>query len=192
MKIIAFSGKKHSGKTSALNYVAKMLVNDVHIHNFADALKIIVARTFIPADEIPDKTGAVDWIDAHKDYHIEAVNMDVRQMLQFLGTDMFRAMWGDVWLNAFLHRLPEKYDTKKGVILVGDMRFPNEAELIHALGGKIIRLTRDPNNGADTHASETALDDYTGFDTIIDNTNLTEEQAGKMVWDTVFRGKGWL
>lgn len=190
MKIIAFSGKKQSGKTSALNHVAKMLVNDVHIHNFADALKIIVARTFIPADEIPDKTGAVEWIDAHKDYHIEAVNMNVRQMLQMLGTDVFRAMWDDVWLNAFLHRLPEKYSEKKGTILVGDVRFPNEAELIHALGGKVIRLTRDPNAGADTHASETAMDDYKDFDAVINNEDLTAEQAGKMAWGVVSK-KGW-
>lgn len=191
MKFIGFSGKKQSGKTSALNHVAKMLISDYAIHNFADPLKIIVARTFVPADIVP-KAGAVEWIEANKDYLIQPVNMTVRQMLQILGTDVFRGLWGDVWLNAFLHRLPADYETKKGVILVGDIRFLNEVELIHALGGKVIRLTRDPNVGTDTHPSETALDTYEGFDARIDNGNLSEAQANKMVWDTIFHGKEWL
>lgn len=191
MKIIAFSGKKESGKTTALNHVAKQLISGYTILNFADTLKIIVARTFVPAAEIPKKDSAVAWIDAHKGYALPC-GMNVRAMLQTLGTEVFRALWEPVWLNAFRHRIPKEAEDGKVTILVGDVRFPNELALIHELGGKVIRLTRDPNNGNDAHASETALDDCTDFDAFIDNGALSVEQTNRMVWDTIFKGEGWL
>lgn len=191
MKLIAFSGKKMSGKTTALNHVAKQLISGYTILNFADTLKIIVARTFVPAAEIPKKDGAITWIDEHKDYQLPC-GMNVREMLQTLGTEVFRALWEPVWINAFLHRIPKEAEDGKVMVLCGDVRFPNELATIHELGGKVIRLTRDPNKGADTHASETALDDCKDFDAFIDNDNLTVEQTNRMVWDTIFKGKGWL
>lgn len=191
MKIIAFSGKKESGKTTALNHVAKQLISGYTVLNFADTLKIIVARTFVLAAEISKKDGAIEWINAHKDYLLPC-GMTVRAMLQTLGTEVFRALWEPVWLNAFRHRIPKEAEEGKTVVLCGDVRFPNEVALIKELGGNIIRLTRDPNNGADQHESETALDDYDGFDAFIDNEGLSVEQTNRMVWDTIFKGEGWL
>jgi hypothetical protein len=191
MKIIAFSGKKQSGKTTALLHVAKQLISGYVIVNFADTLKIIVARTFVPAADLPKGIEPIKWIDENKDTVLPC-GMTVRAMLQTLGTDVFRALWEPVWLNAFRHRLPKEAESGKVTVLVGDVRFPNELALIHELGGKVIRLTRDPNAGNDQHASETALDNEKDFDAFIDNGALAVDQANRMVWDTIFKGEGWL
>ena len=61
------------------------------------------------------------------------------------------------------------------ILFVTDVRFPNEADLIKELGGKMIRVTRRTEvydtypNGIDAHASETALDDYPDYDYVLDN-----------------------
>jgi hypothetical protein len=195
--IIALSGKKHSGKSTVVGHLKKMLISGYVENNFADTLKIIVFRTLVPVEIISSSDTPIEWIDNHKLYELPC-GLTVRQALQVLGTDVFRAMWEPVWINAWKHRLPPSEGPKSpGTVLVGDVRFPNEVEAVQALGGKVIRLTRAPFAVEDQHSSETALDDYntgirdSNFDAIIDNARMTEEQANKAVWDVVFKN-GWL
>lgn len=64
------------------------------------------------------------------------------------------------------------------------MRFPNEAEAIKAKGGILIRIEGDPQKQQgdgtrdDSHPSETALDNYDGFDFIIQNTGSLDALKG--------------
>ena len=60
-----------------------------------------------------------------------------------------------------------------------DVRFPNEAKAIKKAGGKVIRFTRSPHD--DVHASETALQDYDGFDCVIDNANMSIDETNKAI-----------
>ena len=56
--------------------------------------------------------------------------------------------------------------------IITDVRFPNEAQAIKDRGGILIRINRDNGTRAidvNAHLSETALDDYDGFDYVIDN-----------------------
>lgn len=80
--------------------------------------------------------------------------MTNREVLQVVGTDIFRMMLdNNVWVNATLRRDWTGYD----VVIVTDCRFPNEKKAIDDTGGHVIRLER--NTGfTDNHASETALD----------------------------------
>lgn len=188
--ILAFSAKKQGGKTTAVNDI-RTNYPDAPTHNFADALKIIVARTFMPADLVPKNMSAVDWIETNK-HTISPCGLTVRQLLQVIGTDVFRAMWADVWVNAWKHRLPILNTPKSPkLILVADVRFPNEVKAVQALGGRVIRLTRAPYAADDIHASETALDGYKGFDMVVDNSGMTIEQQNQFIWDAL-REKGWL
>jgi hypothetical protein len=61
--------------------------------------------------------------------------------------------------------------------VVADIRKPEQVQAVHDLGGKVIRLLRDPYEGADRHISETALDngmyDQRNFDLVLDNRSLT-------------------
>jgi hypothetical protein len=198
--IIALSGKKHSGKSTVVNHLKKMLISGYVENNFADTLKIIIFRTLVPVEVITPNDTPIEWIDSHKLYELPC-GLTVRQALQVLGTDVFRAMWEPVWINAWKHRLPPSEGPKSpGTVLVGDVRFPNEVEAVQALGGKVIRLTRAVAT-EDSHTSETALDVWNnglnhndgggGFDAVIDNARMTEEQANKAVWDVIFKNN-WL
>lgn len=205
--IIGFSGKKQSGKTTAVKCLQKQLISSVVVNNFSDALKIIVVRTLVPCEAVPKNVSPIDWVEDHKNDTLPC-GMTVRQAMQFIGTDVMRELWTDVWVNAWKHRLPSlNGPMSPGTILVGDVRFPNEVEAIQGLGGKVIRLMRAPFANEDQHSSETALDGwgirptganegdegaYEGFDAILDNREMSIAEQDKALWDLVYRQKGWL
>lgn len=95
--------------------------------------------------------------------------MTNREVLQVMGTDIFRAIYGDVWANAPFNRDWQDAD----VVVLTDCRFPNEKKATESKDGVIIRLER--NTGfSDNHASEIALDGYT-FDNLYQNNSSLEE-----------------
>jgi len=61
------------------------------------------------------------------------------------------------------------------IAVIGDCRFLNEAEAIKKAGGKVIRLTRSIYES--NHQSEVDLDNYTNFDAVIDNQNMSIDQS---------------
>jgi hypothetical protein len=116
----------------------------------------------------------------------ESGPMTAREVLQYLGTEIFRKMHNNVWVDATIRRIQIE---KPEIALVCDVRFPNEVEGIQKAGGKVIRLTRNVL-GADVHASELALDDYDGFDAIIDNQNMTIPEQNQAVCELLEQW-GW-
>jgi hypothetical protein len=85
-----------------------------------------------------------------------------RQLLQSLGTDWGRQMVDtNIWLRCWQQRVSVYLEQGIGVV-VDDVRFPEEARLIEALGGAMVEVTR-PGGGSWTfaaHASEGALDQW--------------------------------
>lgn len=77
--------------------------------------------------------------------------MTIRDVLQYLGTDIFRKMHQDVWVDATLRRI---YQDQPELALICDVRFPNEIRAIQKKGGIVIGLERDIFNSTDSHASE--------------------------------------
>lgn len=87
-----------------------------------------------------------------------------RLLLQKLGTEGGRELIHEnIWVNALFADLKE--DSKW---IITDVRFPNEADEIKRRGGYLIRVERDVADSGN-HPSETALDDYEGFDEVIFN-----------------------
>ena len=62
-------------------------------------------------------------------------------------------------------------------------------EAVQKAGGKVIRLTRDPFE--DEHASENALNEYDGFDCVIDNSSMSIDESNKLLLNTL-KEWGWL
>lgn len=113
--------------------------------------------------------------------------MTARQVMQFVGTEIFRRMYGDVWVDSTVRRIKASgLDTA----IIGDCRFPNEVLGTQKHGGKVIRLLRNPYE--DNHSSETALDDFPldKFDFVIDNRNCTIKETNKQI-ETYLRSIGW-
>jgi hypothetical protein len=81
---------------------------------------------------------------------------DIRGLLQRFGTEVGREMFDeDFWVDYALNSIPDG-----GKAVIADVRYPNEANAIRALGGKVFRVERDGVGPANSHASENALDGY--------------------------------
>ena len=111
--------------------------------------------------------------------------MTGREVMEYFGTQIMRKMYPNVWADALIRRI-EAMNSKYATIC--DVRFPNEVEAIKNAGGKVIRLTLTTEEAANnTHISNTALDegvyDWNNFDAIIDNQNMTMQEAHAHILD---------
>lgn len=109
--------------------------------------------------------------------------MTVRQVLEHVGTEIFRRMYPRVWIERCLNTIRKESPT---LAVIADLRFPDEADAIREAGGKLIRLTRTTERAAqNTHASNVALDDYGSFDAYINNAHFNIDETNN-------RLVGWL
>ena len=164
--IIGISGKYGTGKTTLANALQQEF-GGVHL---AFATRLKQAASII--------TGVAEehmWTDEGKSIYIQHLGMTVGRFLQVFGTKMRETFGYDIWVDPVIGET-ERHD----LAFIADCRFPNEVEAIKAAGGVVIRLNRpnvDPAlNGRDpNHPSETALDDYKGFDLVIENDGTLEQ-----------------
>jgi len=109
-------------------------------------------------------------------YH-EPGQMTAREVLQFVGTEIFRKMVPNVWVRSTVNRIVSE---NSEFAIVTDVRFPDELQGIKDAGGKVIRLTRG-SDAKDQHTSETALDkenfDWSNFDAVLDNEKMTINES---------------
>ena len=186
--IVAFAGRKQSGKTTSAEFVANLFWQhkDSKIYNFADPLKNLCIdilgleyRQCYGSDE--DKNQLVNCYWDNK-------QLTAREVLQIVGTDMFRKMQNHVWSNATIRQILRE---QPNLAIIADCRFPNEVSAIKNVGGIVIKLTRNPYNS--NHTSEIALDsdqyDQSLFDLVIDNENMTITEQNKVIYEFLhFRG----
>lgn len=111
--------------------------------------------------------------------------MTIREVLQIMGTDIFREqVENDVWAKA-----PFRRQWDSDIVLIPDCRFPNEVKHTLLNDGRVFRIERDTGLN-DNHASETSLDDFdfartTGCTLL--NGNITLEQLRSLMWDRASR-----
>lgn len=170
-----------------INIALDKLNKKIKIYNFADILKQDICINMLGLshgqcygdDEKKNTLTDIQWknmpgyetLETNNSDHDPSGYMTARQVMQFIGTDMFRKIKTDVWvrgtINKILNEQPE-------VAIITDCRFPNEVDAIKEMGGSVVRLTRNPFNS--DHTSETILDkdkyDWSNFDFIIENDNL--------------------
>ena len=192
MSIIAFAGRKQSGKstlcTQVVNFIydLEQLEDTAVIYNFADPLKNvcmdILGLSFEQCHGTDNQKNEL--VNCYKDGN----QMTARQVLQTVGTEFFRSIQNNVWADATIRRIQQDNPL---VALIGDCRFPNEVEAIKKAGGTVIKLTRNLYNS--DHASETALDpenyDQSNFDLVVDNQNMTIEEQWKVVISYILQNK---
>lgn len=112
--------------------------------------------------------------------------MTAREFLQFLGTDVMRKMYDNIWCGALIKTITYQSPL---IAVVDDVRFENEVKAIQDAGGKVIRLTRSENS--DNHSSETGLDNYKNFDGVIENKDLEIQETNKQIISLLDKW-GWL
>jgi hypothetical protein len=177
--IIGLSGYARSGKDEA----AKVLVEEYSFTrvSFADKLRDVLyalnpmvdMNRLYSADEpdgppiyLQEVIDTYTW-DHYKESHF---GPEIRRLLQRLGTEAGRqTLWDSIWVDAaFAGTHPDQN------IVVTDCRFPNEAQAVKDRGGDVWRIQRYGVAAANSHASETSLDDW-DFDARIHNNSTIED-----------------
>jgi hypothetical protein len=112
--------------------------------------------------------------------------MTGREFMQYVGTDICRKIYPDIWTDRLIKDVIAE---ESNLAVISDARFENEIKAVQNAGGKVIRLTRSVT-GEDFHESELALDNYGGFDAVIDTHNLNIEQSCQELVK-ILGGWGW-
>ena len=170
MKIIAISGHAGHGKDTVAGLIGGALTGDgerVLITHNADLLKHI-CKVFFGWDGQKDERG--------------------RTLLQHVGTDIVRKHDPDFWVG-FIAKLLNFFPDDWDYVLIPDVRFPNEIEVLRDAGFDVIHLrvvrpdvetylTPDQSS----HPSETALDDVKPDYTIHNDGDLVSLNLKVAEW----------
>lgn len=105
----------------------------------------------------------------------ERKQITYRQFMQLLGTEVGRNLHQNIWVNSTFANYNENSKW-----IISDVRFPNEVEAIKSKGGILIRINRPGFENTDEHKSETALDNYDGFDYVIENDSSIDDLIHKI------------
>ena len=104
--------------------------------------------------------------------------MTPRQMLQLIGTDALRKVVHDsFWVIPMKRKLKEHIRNERHVV-ISDVRFMNEINLIKEIGGKVVKVVRhnpDKISGFEKHSSETELENFSDWDYVLENNGTLEE-----------------
>lgn len=112
----------------------------------------------IPVDEWADKLHEKSGIEKDilvKELTEKGTILDVRELLQYVGTDVFRKYYPGWHIDQALKDIKASPDN--AVILIDDVRFVNEKDGIEVLGGDIYFIARPSCLAVSNHASETSL-----------------------------------
>lgn len=186
--VIGFCGKAKAGKDSAATAIADCLNSQGVVNQkyaFADPIreigKIFGFSRVVMDDQSLKENWKHPWLD-----------VTPRKFMQLVGSEMFRNNLNpDVWvkhlknrINKFEHSLDsdsghtleieprENVWSPKAVVLITDVRFPNEVEMIKRIGGFVIRVERTNNSTDDSwrnHESEKFTDTLKVDATIYNN-----------------------
>ena len=192
-RVIGFAGRMRNGKTQSALYLVDKY--DYVKLSCAGALKKLCANLLnidldrlnqmkndnvpiqIQPDEMWTKTIA-NAIGVDKDmvaHDLEGVIFkDVRDVLQYVGTDIIRKHkenWHvDILRSEIASLLEQGYK-----VVIDDVRFTNECDMIKEFGGEVYFVSRRSYNVVSTHESENILnDDMFDYDHTIYNNQDSE------------------
>jgi phosphomevalonate kinase len=149
MKIIAFSGKRTSGKST----MADHLVERYHAVkvSFADQLREELLSLGYPRHLVYGKPTTTEM-----------------RALMIAHGQARRAIDPDYWVKKVIGRLAQPTVYGSGLVVIDDLRFWNEADKLKFHRAVLVRVTRmDPpafEAGVDDDPSETDLDEWGAWD----------------------------
>jgi hypothetical protein len=150
--VVGFTGRKGTGKdTAAEVFVAQGAVG----MKFAAPLKAMLAVLFRyqgADDTMVHRMLEGDLKETPSTY---LMGNTPRWAMQTLGTEWGRGLMGEnFWVEIF-RNAAEQYDT----VVVSDVRFPNEVDIItEDMGGVVYRVVKANSGSNDRHPSEAGID----------------------------------
>lgn len=121
-----------------------------------DICDIISVETDIPLDTVKEICGG------------KTIGT-VREMLQFIGTDLIRQYNSDWHVNRIRKMINPEID-----YVIDDVRFQNEKKMIEEMGGDVWFVTRTTLNNVSNHISETSITWKQCWNRIIINNKTLE------------------
>lgn len=169
--ILALAGKAGAGKST----VAKYLIENygAELVKFASPLKEMMTSFYKAAGLTPEE------IDRRIEGDLKEVPCPLlggrtpRYAMQTLGTQWGRdTMSKDLWVDAAKAKIS---GMNASLIIVDDCRFPNEAEAIKSIGGKVVEIVTDTvKREVSNHVSELSLPKRLIANTILNSGTLKD------------------
>jgi hypothetical protein len=158
--LIGLSGYAQSGKDS----VATVLVRDYGYERiaFADPIKDLLYLINPTIDRV-----SLQYIVDNYGWETAKQHIEVRQMLQDLGVGARELFGSNFWIDIALAKV--KHEHK---VVITDVRFKNEAQMITISGGELWRVERPHTGPANAHISELELDNHPVDRRIYNNAGL--------------------
>lgn len=140
--LIAFTGRKRNGKTYTCNLL-QARHPEYEIISFATPIKD--CAKWLLGDLPMDKDNGVIQGLSHK--------ISPRDLYRAIG-ELRTTLYPTFWIDLHYKRIQDKTN-----VLIDDLRYPNEADYVRSLGGKIYRVVSTVDTNDDTHPSEVAQDE---------------------------------
>jgi len=140
-RLIAIRGKAGAGKDTVADYLVEKY--GYQKMSFAHPLKRIVA--ILTGWRYDFVNGATPEYRRLRETLIHPVyKMTCRQLLQFVGTELFRdQLHPEVWVQCLRQDIEALFnEDPEALVIVTDCRFPNEAEMLLKLGGRMLHIQR--------------------------------------------------
>jgi len=161
-----YSPAAQSGKTS----ISHALERQGYVRvPFAEPLKFMLLPFLTELGYTQEEATRLTYFD--KERVLPELGVSSRHLLQTLGTEWGRqCIMPDVWLRVWAERV-KRYEK----VVVDDVRFENEAELVRSLGGEMWMVSRASASNTSTHTSEGSLDAWPHFVQYIVNNGTLEQ-----------------
>lgn len=168
MKLIGLIGKARSGKDTVASHLYRF--HDFESIAFATPMKSMLETAFPSVNfHSGDREAIIPWL-----------GKSPRQLLQTLGTEWGReCVHPDLWMLLAERRIQACREVGDKGLVITDVRFHNEADMILRNGGQLWHIHRDSAKAVNAHASETC--DWSGYPRkIIDNNGTHVELYAKV------------
>lgn len=161
-KIIGVTGNANSGKDTLADYIISNKNNSFVKYALAKPIKdIMIEHLGFTYEQCYDQK--------LKQIEDDFWGISPREVMLLIGTKMFRENWRyDFWVKLMEKKI---IDNSEENIIVSDVRFANEAEMIKSHGGIIVNVKRPNNPIKVNHISENGLsNDLIDYTIINDST----------------------
>lgn len=181
--IVGLCGRARSGKDTFAEMLAGELFNITGkkfvLMAYATELKLRVQRDFdLSYDQLWGNAKEVEDSRYLKD---DGGYWTAREILQHYG-QFYRSIDSNFWINNLFNVIHDKeYEN----VIITDVRHPNEATPVSDRNGCVIKVISNRPGmeqiHGTNHISETAMDDYTDIDFVVDNSSGLEELKASAV-----------
>nr|DAG90971.1 MAG TPA: deoxynucleoside monophosphate kinase [Crassvirales sp.] len=199
------------------HYITNVLLRENLIIHFADPLKQVLSiitglsikqinenkdkgyflwdKQELVGDNYPNDYTKID-INTLKRFNLNTfiasynskIAISIRTLLQYVGTELMKKKFAnDIWIRPTINKAHE-IANRYSLCIIPDVRFKDEEEAIHNIGGKVIRIWRD-NAHIEYHNSNHSSEEINIFaDKTIDNNGSLQDlynEIAKLIKDEV-------